>query len=90
MRLRDIAVGGTGAPLTPWAHQKLFENKNYPSAFLNLGGKIFYESPVTDLIFQDNKVRGVYLGEDKIEADAVILASGGFEANDDLRKFFIG
>ena len=38
MRLRDIAVGGTGAPLTPWAHQKLFENKNYPSAFLNLGG----------------------------------------------------
>ena len=38
MRTRDVAVGGTGAPLTPWAHQKLFENKNYPSAFLNLGG----------------------------------------------------
>ncbi len=60
------------------------------SAFLSLGGKIFYESPVTDLIFQDNKVRGICLGEDKIESDTVILASGGFEANDDLRKSFIG
>ncbi len=60
------------------------------NAFLSLGGKIFYESPVTDLIFQDNKVSGIYLGEDKIEADAVILASGGFEANDDLRKSYIG
>ena len=33
---------------------------------------------------------GVYLGEKKIESDSVILASGGFEANDDLRKSFIG
>ncbi len=60
------------------------------SAFLNLGGKIFYESPVTDLKFQDNKVTGIFLSEDKIEADAVILACGGFEANGDLRKSFIG
>ena len=60
------------------------------SAFLSLGGEIFYESPVTDLIFKDNKVKGVYIGDYKIESDAVILASGGFEANDDLRKSFIG
>ena len=33
---------------------------------------------------------GIYLSEEKIEADAVILASGGFEANDDLRKSYIG
>ena len=59
-------------------------------AFLTLGGKIFYESTVTDLFFKDNTVRGIYIGDKKIEADAVILASGGFEANDDLRKSFIG
>ena len=60
------------------------------SAFLSLGGKIFYESAVTDLFFKDNVVKGIYIGDDKIESDAVILASGGFEANDDLRKSFIG
>jgi len=38
MRTRDIAAGGTGAPLTPWAHQKLFESNNTTLAFLNLGG----------------------------------------------------
>ena len=55
-------------------------NKNYQLFIFR--GQIFYESPVTDLIFQDNKVRGIYLSEEKIEADAVILASGGFEANE--------
>ena len=60
------------------------------SAFLSLGGKIFYENAVTDLFFEDNAVKGIYIGDDKIESDAVILASGGFEANDDLRKSFIG
>ncbi len=60
------------------------------AAFLSLGGKIFYESPVTNLLFKENKVTGIYVGNKKIEADAVILASGGFEANDKLRKSFIG
>ena len=59
-------------------------------AFLSLGGKIFYKSPVTELFYKDNKVKGVFIGDDKIECDAVILASGGFEANDELRKAFIG
>ena len=60
------------------------------AAFLSLGGKIFYESPVTNLLLKENKVTGIYVGDKKIEADAVILASGGFEANDNLRKSFIG
>ena len=60
------------------------------AAFLSLGGKIFYESPVTNLLLKGNKVTGIYVGDNKIEADAVILASGGFEANDNLRKSFIG
>ncbi len=60
------------------------------SSFLSLGGKIYYESPVTNLVFKNKKVKGVYLKDDIIMADAVILASGGFEANEDLRKLFIG
>ena len=37
-RARDVAAGGAGAPLTPWAHQVLFARKDKPAAFLNLGG----------------------------------------------------
>ncbi len=60
------------------------------AAFLSLGGKIVYNNSVTSLIFRDNKVKGICVGDKKIESDAVILASGGFEANDDLRKLYIG
>ncbi len=37
-RARDVAAGGMGAPLTPWAHRALFGNSARPCAFLNLGG----------------------------------------------------
>lgn len=37
-RARDVAAGGAGAPLTPWAHRILFGRENAASAFLNLGG----------------------------------------------------
>ncbi len=37
-RSGDIAAGGSGAPLTPWAHRILFSRENAASAFLNLGG----------------------------------------------------
>jgi len=37
-RARDVAAGGSGAPLTPWAHRFLFERPGAPCAFLNLGG----------------------------------------------------
>ena len=37
-RARDVAAGGSGAPLTPWAHRLLFERPDAPVAFLNLGG----------------------------------------------------
>lgn len=37
-RSRDLAVGGAGAPLTPWAHRILFSREDIASAFLNLGG----------------------------------------------------
>jgi len=37
-RARDVAAGGAGAPLTPWAHRLLFERPDAPVAYLNLGG----------------------------------------------------
>ncbi len=37
-RSRDVAAGGAGAPLTPWAHRALFSREGAPTAFLNLGG----------------------------------------------------
>ncbi|MEK6710075.1 MAG: anhydro-N-acetylmuramic acid kinase [Nitrospinota bacterium] len=37
-RARDVAAGGSGAPLAPWAHRFLFERPGAPVAFLNLGG----------------------------------------------------
>ena len=60
------------------------------SAFNALGGKIHYQSPMTGLIFVNDTVKGIKVNEKTIEADAVILGSGGFEANDELRKKLIG
>ena len=60
------------------------------SAFLLLGGKIFYQSPVTNLFYESGEVKGIYVNGEKVIADAIILASGGFEANDELRKYYIG
>lgn len=37
-RARDVAAGGAGAPLTPWAHGRLFGKESEFTAFLNLGG----------------------------------------------------
>ena len=60
------------------------------SAFLSLGGKIFYQSPVLSLYYEAGRVKGIHMHDEKVVADAVILASGGFEANDKLRKSYIG
>ena len=60
------------------------------AAFLSLGGEIHYNSPVTKLIFENHKVIGLLVDNKSVEADSVILASGGFEANHELRKLFIG
>ena len=59
-------------------------------AYLALGGLINYESPVTKILFENSEVVGVLVKNKSIEADSVILASGGFEANDELRKLYIG
>jgi len=37
-RSRDIAAGGEGAPLVPFAHHALFGSPEHPNAVLNIGG----------------------------------------------------
>ena len=62
--------------------------------FTRLGGKIKYETAGKDLIFENNKVIGVKCetpdGGKEFFADSVILGCGGFEANTELRKKYMG
>ncbi|MEO0635308.1 MAG: FAD-dependent tricarballylate dehydrogenase TcuA [Pseudomonadota bacterium] len=60
------------------------------AAVKRLGGTIRYESGVTELLVEDDSVVGVKVGDDIIRADAVVLASGGFEANNELRADWMG
>ena len=56
--------------------------------------EILYETRATDLIFDGHKVQGVRVkqGNDVREftARAVVLASGGFEANSEMRTRYLG
>lgn len=57
----------------------------------DLGVEIYYETPVTDLIFEDNKVCGVTAvnaAGEKIEAHckAVVVCTGGFGNNSEMIK----
>lgn len=58
------------------------------------GIKVRYRTRATDLILQDGRVARVRATVDgvavEIEADAVILACGGFEANPELRARYLG
>ncbi len=58
------------------------------SSFTNAGGTLLTSTPATELIVENGVVKGVKAsGEDKeytINAKAVILATGGFGANDDM------
>ena len=54
--------------------------------FKNLGGSIQFNAGVTELLTSDQNVSGVIVGGEKYKADAVILACGGFEANNKLRE----
>lgn len=61
------------------------------AAFKKLGGQIRYECAVTELATDGNRVTGVTTSTgETIDADAVILACGGFEASATLRKKHIG
>ena len=59
------------------------------AAFELLGGVIKFNCAVTGLIQDGDRVTGVMVGEEPYLADAVIFASGGFEASDALRARYI-
>ena len=58
-----------------------------------LGVKILLNSPAEELIIEDNKVVGIKGTSEKapmeIKAKAVILATGGFSANKEMRKQYV-
>ncbi|MEL7215700.1 MAG: FAD-dependent oxidoreductase, partial [Pseudomonadota bacterium] len=60
------------------------------AAFARLGGDIRYNAGVTGLITDGDRVTGVRVGDEELRADRVILACGGFEANEEMRAAEFG
>jgi tricarballylate dehydrogenase len=58
------------------------------------GVRIEYGARVTDLLYDDDGVRGVRVRQDgrtrEEHADAVVLASGGFQASSEMRARYLG
>lgn len=55
-----------------------------------LGVKIRYDSKVEGLMGNRHAVEGVIVNGDRLEADAVILAAGGYHANTEARVKYLG
>lgn len=55
-----------------------------------LGVEVHYGCPVTGLTTDGGAVVGVRAGEQKIAAESVVIASGGFEANAQWRQRYLG
>jgi tricarballylate dehydrogenase len=64
---------------------KALVNAYYRSAE-KLGIKIRYESPVSSVEVQDGKFVAAYVGNERIEAQACVMAAGGFESNREWLK----
>ena len=75
-----LAAAGEGVGL--WEMER--------AAFERLGGTLRLGAAVTGLLRVGERIAGVCVGDEEIAADAVVLASGGFEANDALRAEWMG
>ncbi len=64
---------------------KALVNAYYRSAE-NLGVQIRYESPVSSVEIKDGKFVAAYVGNERIEAKACVMAAGGFESNREWLK----
>ena len=64
---------------------KALVNAYYRSAE-KLGVKIRYQSPVSSVEIQDGKFIAAYVGNERIEAKACVMAAGGFESNREWLK----
>jgi len=68
-RRRDIAVGGEGAPLAPFAHRQLFATAGSATAVVNIGGI----ANIT-LLASDGTTIGFDTGPGNMVMDALMLA----------------
>ena len=50
--------------------------KNIRNEIISLGGKVFFESPLTDFEIENNKIKSVTIGDKKEYFDEVVLAVG--------------
>ncbi len=68
-RQRDIAAGGEGAPLVPFAHRALFHRPDENLAIINIGG-------IANITFlqRDGSVTGFDTGPGNMVMDALMLA----------------
>jgi len=68
-RRRDIAAGGQGAPLTPFAHRLLFASDHEPVCILNIGG-------IANLTWlpPEGKITGFDTGPGNMLMDGLMLA----------------
>ncbi len=71
-RRRDIAAGGCGAPLAPFAHKALFSNPREPVAVLNIGG-----IANLSLLFPDGSVTGFDTGPGNMVMDGLMRQLSG-------------
>ncbi|OZF26310.1 tricarballylate dehydrogenase [Rhodococcus sp. 14-2483-1-2] len=55
-----------------------------------LGVQVRYDCAVTDLIAEDGAIVGVRVGDRRVSAESVVIASGGFEANPRWRQRYLG
>lgn len=81
-RSRDIAAGGEGAPLVPFAHHALFGSPDHPSAVVNIGG-------IANITYlHHDSVIGFDTGPGNMIMDALILEMSdgrhGYDADGDL------
>lgn len=50
--------------------------KNMRRKIIENGGKVYFETKVTDIIYEDGRITAVMAGEQRIETDIVVLAVG--------------
>jgi len=67
-RSRDIAAGGEGAPLVPFAHQQLFATTQETIAILNIGGI----ANIT-ILYPDGNIQGFDTGPGNMIMDTLML-----------------
>ena len=78
--------GGQAGRLAVQTLQKMIEDSS--------NGEILFETPATDLIIENGKVAGIKSVRPdgsilNIKADAVILATGGFSSNQELKDKYL-